>query len=289
MSLFSLFKKVTPEEEEISRKEAEVAGLADGISILRQQLLDETAELKTFECEYAAHCAGDFRRLDRWELRREEQDWLNRHLHEKPADDLREWTSSHAEAERQKAFAGRWESLNREQSEAEQHEREEAKKAPELNETDKAAIKSLYRELAKRFHPDGVLDPEAKAKRAAIMAEINAAYAARDLAKLRRLALNPDIVEHSSESIGDRLIRLIREIAVLRQQEAELRTEIEALRDSPTGRLRRQLDERAGAGAGAGADRFAPVLESIRKQIEAAKKQWETLRAEETAFWKNCD
>lgn len=285
MSVFSISKKSTPEEDEISRKLVEVAGLAESLSILRQQLLDETAELKAFEREYAAHCANDFRRLDRWELRGEEQDWLNRHLREKPADDLREWTASRAEAERQKAFAGRWESLNREQSEAEQHEREESKQPPELNESDKAALKSLYRELAKRFHPDGVLDSDAKVKRAAIMAEINAAYAARDLAKLRRLALNPDIVEQSSESIADRLIRLIREIALLRRQEIELREEIESLRDSPTGRLRRQLDEHAVAGR----DRFSLILDSIRTQIDAAKNRWEELRAEETKFWTNCD
>lgn len=286
MSLFSIFKKTTPEEAEATRKDAEVAALAESITELRRQLLDEAADLKDFEREYTAHCAPAFRRIDRWELRVEEQDWLNQRLKEKPADDLNEWTSDRAEAERQSAFAKRWENLNRSQSEAEQHESAEAESAaPELPEADRATLKTLYRELAKRFHPDGVLDPVAKAKRAALMAEINAAYAARDIAKLRKLAMNPDIVEQAAESIGDRLIRLIREIALLREQESQLQAELAALRETHIATLRAKLD----AAAHPGADRFAPVLDSITRQIADAKRRWESLRADETAFWMNCD
>ncbi len=61
--------------------------------------------------------------------------------------------------------------------------------ADELHE---AKIKTLYRQLAKRFHPDLASTPEAKAARAGRMAEINAAYAARDWAKLQAIADEPD-------------------------------------------------------------------------------------------------
>ena len=53
-------------------------------------------------------------------------------------------------------------------------------------------IKTLYRILAKRFHPDLAADPEEKAARAARMAQVNAAYAARDWAKLQAKANQPD-------------------------------------------------------------------------------------------------
>lgn len=56
----------------------------------------------------------------------------------------------------------------------------------------KQELKTLYRQLARRFHPDLSTDPTERERRNRLMAEINAAYAGRDLDALRALAAQPD-------------------------------------------------------------------------------------------------
>lgn len=63
---------------------------------------------------------------------------------------------------------------------------------PEVSEQTKAELKSLFRALAKRFHPDLVTDPEEKRWRVKIMAQVNEAYAAMNVAELQRLSAKPD-------------------------------------------------------------------------------------------------
>ena len=66
--------------------------------------------------------------------------------------------------------------------------------APPSSEPDivtKAKLKSLYRELAKRFHPDLVTNDLEREAHGARMAEINDAYARSDLEAMRRAAALP--------------------------------------------------------------------------------------------------
>lgn len=56
---------------------------------------------------------------------------------------------------------------------------------PERPET---ALRTLYRRLVRRYHPDLATDPEERAHRNRLMTEINAAYAQQDLPVLRTLA-----------------------------------------------------------------------------------------------------
>jgi len=53
-------------------------------------------------------------------------------------------------------------------------------------------IKRLYRQLARRFHPDLAVDEADRARRTEKMAAINDAYAARSLTELVALAQQPD-------------------------------------------------------------------------------------------------
>jgi hypothetical protein len=56
-----------------------------------------------------------------------------------------------------------------------------------VDEATKEELKTLYRNLAKRFHPDLARDPEEKAWREERMAEVNAAYAELNMAELEAL------------------------------------------------------------------------------------------------------
>jgi chromosome segregation ATPase len=63
-----------------------------------------------------------------------------------------------------------------------------------LSQAGETQIKQLYRQLARRFHPDLALDETDRAYRTEKMAAINAAYAARSQAELEALAQEPDAV-----------------------------------------------------------------------------------------------
>ncbi len=63
--------------------------------------------------------------------------------------------------------------------------------APEtvtVGEPPETAIKTLYRQLARRYHPDLTTDPAERTRRNRLMAEINDAYMRRDVEALRALA-----------------------------------------------------------------------------------------------------
>jgi hypothetical protein len=70
-----------------------------------------------------------------------------------------------------------------------------AEKAPPPKEVDpvtKEELRAIFRQLAKRFHPDLVTDPVEKRRREKIMAEVNEAYASQDIKTLRMLSDRPD-------------------------------------------------------------------------------------------------
>jgi hypothetical protein len=93
---------------------------------------------------------------------------------------------------------------------------------------DEAEIKALYRALAKRFHPDLTTDPAEKEWRKQMMAQVNAAYAARDMSALQALAAQPDHPPVTPPKTRESLL-------------AEMRVEIERL-DGVIAGLERTLD-----------------------------------------------
>ena len=70
--------------------------------------------------------------------------------------------------------------------------RQRTKKPQKTSEPEKSELKALYRELAKRFHPDLTTDPEQKKWREEMMAAVNAAYQNQDLNALLELRQQPD-------------------------------------------------------------------------------------------------
>ncbi len=54
------------------------------------------------------------------------------------------------------------------------------------------ALKKLYRQLARRFHPDLTTDPVERERRNRLMAEINEAYSDRNMDALQTLAAQPE-------------------------------------------------------------------------------------------------
>jgi hypothetical protein len=76
---------------------------------------------------------------------------------------------------------------------------------PKLDKAASAELKKLYRELARRFHPDLARTEEERWRSESIMQRINAAFQAKDLVALQRLSQEAAIEDPSFEqrSLGD--------------------------------------------------------------------------------------
>jgi len=99
---------------------------------------------------------------------------------------------------------------------------------------DDSELKKLYRELAKRFHPDLTTDSQEKEWRESMMAAVNGAYEKHDLNALLELQEQPD-------RSAQKVVQSREEIL------AELSAEVLRL-DGVILRLRRQLEEVSNSG-----------------------------------------
>ena len=110
-------------------------------------------------------------------------------------------------------------------------------------------IRDLFRQLAKRFHPDLTADPEEKKQREKVMAYVNEAYTARDLEALLKLSETPDIAKVNGSFSQAKQIEIIRaELKRLDLVITELEDTIRHIDISPIMQLRLEtrLARRAG-------------------------------------------
>ena len=107
---------------------------------------------------------------------------------------------------------------------------------PQLDAETEAEILRLYRELAKRFHPDRARSEKDRARRTDLMLRINVAYSERDLVTLQAMAREADTGDPSTVLLSEeeRVQWAHRVIARMNMQIAELTQQIEMLRRSET-------------------------------------------------------
>jgi len=134
----------------------------------------------------------------------------------------------------------------------------------ELDETTKEELKNVYRSLAKRFHPDLVIDPIEKKRRAGIMVAVNDAYASKDLASLMVLAKSEDWVEAQTDKSRDEEVSDLRsEIVRLNGLLVELEKRLLDLVNSS--RVKLMLD--VSMAANSGRDLLAEMALDLQKEI----------------------
>ncbi len=125
-------------------------------------------------------------------------------------------------------------------------------------------IKNLFRELARRFHPDLTSDPEEKKWREEVMTRVNQAYAARDLKALRALAEQPDRpVDSPNQTKEQEIAALKTELKRLDLVIADLKARIKHLEESPAWQLRMEsrLKRRSGS------DLLTEMEDKFKEQI----------------------
>jgi hypothetical protein len=245
-------RRLKPEEEEILRKREELAAIRVTLAELELELVDLRSQLAAFEGRYLRQVGTLYAELDEWKAR---------------ISELRAKLDPSAAAKEQAEQAREQARRTDEEAHGKASETSDFNPSPDL--------KRLYREVARRIHPDLAKDSADLAHRTRFMAQANRAYEAGDAQALQRILDeyqdSADAVE--GEGIGAELIRIIRQIRLAKDRVSAIERELASLRQSEIALLDKQAEELAHDGR----DLLAELAIPIREQIELSKKKYETL------------
>jgi hypothetical protein len=242
----SIFRQPTPEEAELSRRRAELAALRQQLTAQEQALAGLRATLHSFEGRYIRQVGVLYLQLDEWYTRIAELD---------SALPLPEGIATP-------------------EPDAEPYNPPNpARPGPEAPDDLRPHLdlKALFREVAKRIHPDFATDDHDERHRTHLMAQANAAYLRDDAAGLRRLLNGHDPAEHSP---ADTAAELARTLDLIRQSGQDLvliAAEIEALTRSEMA----DLQQRTLAAATEGRDLLAELAARVKGSIGIAMRRYE--------------
>ena len=251
-----LVRLSTPEEVELEKKRAELAQIESVLAEKELELATLKAEMSAFEREYLSIVGVKYGELDAIEA--ETAELLAR----------RNPNDAHSQQKAREARE-RAEDSARAASEALTEERGKAF-APSDE------LKKLYREIAKRVHPDLADSGEERLRRNKVMAEVNEAYAVGDEARLRAILREwqsrPEAVE--GEGPAAELVRCIRKIARAEERMRAIEAEIDELGVSELYQLRRKVQQARREGR----DLLAAMAADLTGRIAHAQRRLQEVR-----------
>lgn len=240
----------TPEEQELARKLDEQAALEADLADRELRSANLRAELGAFERQYLHFVGSRYAELDELKARVAERAASEQVGNERAAQAARD---ARARADETKSVAG----------EKSDQEPRKFEASPEL--------KRLYRDVARRIHPDLTSDRDDRSRRQQLMADANSAYEQGDESRLEKILT---AYEHSPEAFrgegpGAELIRAIRRVSQVRGRLAEIEAELQGLLRSDLYQLKTRVDEAEKTGHNVLQDMIAKVDE----QIDLAQKR----------------
>ena len=241
-----------PEEEELARKQSELAQLEAELAEHELELASLHAELAAFEGLYLRSVGALYAELDE----------LNAQIAERIAEEqgTQEATKNAAQAREtaQESYSAAHGDIAH---------------TPEFSPTPE--LKSLYRAVAKKIHPDLTSDPTDRVRREKLMADANHAYERGDADALRRILdeyeCSPEGVEGSG--VAADLVRIIRKITQARMRLAHIEKLILELRKSEMAELMAKSQDYKKQGR----DLLSQLAEGLRLDIEASRRRLTSL------------
>lgn len=242
-------KRETPEERELRKKLNELIELEEKLAKRELELATLRAELNAFEAMYMRIVGVKYAELDEIEAKIAEAK-LRKNPTDKIAQD--EATQARARAYESKEAIGQVQEVFE-------------KFIPS------DTLKKIYREVAKRIHPDLAEDDSERLKREELMAKANRAYQEGDSEKLRAILTE---WEDSPESVkgkgaGAELVRLIRKIAQVEDRLRTIELEIVHLKKSDLYKLKNKVEKAEIQGR----DLLSEMAEKVEKEISKAKEK----------------
>ncbi|MDQ3180356.1 MAG: hypothetical protein M3Q33_07535 [Acidobacteriota bacterium] len=198
---------IAPEEYELEKKHRKLERLKETLASREEEMTELRAELQQFEAQYTMEVGRLYAALDEIEA--------------EIADEEVKFAPDDEEI-KQKA-----EELRRRAADSAAKTDEENWQACTHKWNPSPEAKKTYHKLARLIHPDLAIDAEERIRRHALMSKLNDAYADGDQNLLNKLVEeyrdSPDLVK--GDSIGDELIRVIRQISQVSTRLKELRAE----------------------------------------------------------------
>jgi chromosome segregation ATPase len=141
-------------------------------------------------------------------------------------------------------------------------------------------IKKLYRQLARRFHPDLATNETDRARRTEKMQAINDAYGARSLTELVALADEPDVIDIGRRRAGQTEAQLVEalqaELVRCRHRMQEIEKEMRNLRYRPSVEVSLEVK----AARRQGRDLLAERAAELEKKIARTTVERDMLKAQ---------
>lgn len=241
-----------PEEDELAKKKLELAELESQLADQELALTSLRSELGAFERLYLKTVGRRYAELDEIEAQIAEQ--RARLRPDKSSQDAAIHARERASTSRdsvEKASAG----------------------PPSCSKSQ--SLRSLYREVAKRVHPDLATDPFDRARREQFMADANRAYEEGDEARLRAILSEYEASPESVKGEGTAadLVRVIRKIAQIKKRLTRIDQELAELRSSELCALKVKVDRAKASGS----DLLREVAEDLDVEIAASRERLKTL------------
>jgi hypothetical protein len=240
----------TPEEQELDRKLSELNELETELAQCELDLLTLQTELRTFESKYLRIIGVKYAELDDILAQIAEAEALA-----KPQDKKIQEQASQARAQAKESAQAAW---------ITEEPRMEKFRPSE-------SLKKLYREVAKRIHPDLAEDEEERIKLQKLMADANRAYEEGDEQKLRDILnaweSSPESVR--GEGVAAELVRVIRKIAQISKRLRAIKTEIVHMKESDLYRLKIKADRAEDEGR----DLLNEMALKVGEEIVSASKR----------------
>jgi hypothetical protein len=241
----SITRSQGPDQEEIVRKKLELEELEQELADHELDLSTARRDLHLFENRYQQAVGSKYAELDR--LKASVFDMATR-IHPESKD-----FKSQAEAAREQAeqSAHNWEV----------HQEESGVELPEPSEE----LKKMFRDAAKKIHPDLTTDPEERERRHALMARLNQAYELGDLEQVHAILNDWEVINDWEQlTPGKQLSRLLKQIGQVRHRFNQIQTELEQLTLSEMFRLKDFVQNSEKQGEDVLSDMVVDVEEKIQ-------------------------
>jgi hypothetical protein len=243
-------RPLKPEELELIRKRDEHKALENELAERELRAMNLRAELGAFERRYLHLVGLRYAELDEYKAQLAE-----RLAAEQPQNERAQKAARDARGRANETKTGAGEKA--------EHEPRAFKASPEM--------KRIYRDVAKRIHPDLTSDREDRATRQLLMARANEAYERGDESGLSTILAEYDSSPEAfqGEGPGAELVRVIRRISQVRGRLAEIEAESQTLLRSDLYQLRVRAEEAAQDGR----DVLQEMIAKADEQIAEAKRR----------------
>jgi hypothetical protein len=246
----------TQEAAELFLRRAQLAHLRTQIAASEATLAQLRSQLHSFEGRYIRQVGVLYVQLDDWESRIAALEVA----HESMEDTERLLRESQQPAAHKSTVAPPLSAPERVDAEM-----------GDTNEPTNLALKFLFREVAKRIHPDFALNPDDALLRTHQMAQANDAFRRGDAALLLRMLHGHDLPARAAISTQQALAETLDLLQKSREDLAALASELETLTHSEMAGLR----ERTRLAALGGSDLLAEMAAQVKGRIGLAMRRYE--------------